>query len=199
VNLALFDFDGTITSTDSFTPFLRFAASRPRLAFGTALLGPMIAAYRAGLIHAPRMRGAAAWVAFRGRHEQEVMQFGARYAETLAHQVRPRAREQLQWHQRNGDRAVVVSASLSVYLRPFCDALGVELICTELEAERGVLTGRYAGGDCTGNEKARRVLARHDLSRYADVYAYGDTEEDQALLALASKRFYRWRELPQSA
>jgi phosphatidylglycerophosphatase C len=199
VNLALFDFDGTITTTDSFAPFLRFAASRRRLVFGTALLGPMIAAYRAGLIRAPRMRGAAAWVGFRGRPEQEIVRLGARYAETLIHQVRPRAREQLRWHQRNGDRIVVVSASLSVYLRPFCDTLGAELICTELEARRGVLTGRYADGDCTGNEKARRVLARHDLSRYADVFAYGDTQEDQALLALASRRFYCWRELPSSA
>ncbi len=62
-----------------------------------------------------------------------------------------------------------------------------------------MLTGRYADGDCTGDEKARRVLIHHDLSRYADVYAYGDTEGEQPLLALASRRFYCWSELPRSA
>ena len=66
---------------------------------------------------------------------------------------------------------------------------------TELESRRGVLTGRYLGGDCTGAEKARRVRARYDLGRYPIIYAYGDTHEDRELLDLASKRYFRWREV----
>ncbi len=57
------------------------------------------------------------------------------------------------------------------------------------------MTGEYAGGDCTGAEKARRVRERYDLSRYPVVYAYGDTPEDYELLRLASKRYFRWQEL----
>ena len=93
---------------------------------------------------------------------------------------------------------VVVSASLDVYLRPWCAGLGLQLICTELEARSGTLTGRYTGGDCTGSEKARRVLARYDLRQYSTIYAYGDTTEDHELLGLASKRYFRWREMTTS-
>ena len=195
MNIALFDFDGTVTIKDSFTPFIYFASSRPRIVLGTVLLGPMILGYKLGLIAAPRMRAAIVRVAFRGRRESEVIDLGARYSDTLSALVRPEALERIRWHQANGDVVVVVSASLRAYLSRWCEGHGVGLICSELESKGGVLTGRYAGGDCTGSEKARRVRERHDMKQYAIVYAYGDTKEDRELLSLATKPFFRWQEI----
>ncbi len=93
---------------------------------------------------------------------------------------------------------VVVSASLGAYLRPWCDELALELICSELEQRGEQLTGRYADGDCTAQEKARRVRERYELARYPVIYAYGDTAEDQELLALANERFFRGKALASS-
>jgi phosphatidylglycerophosphatase C len=195
MNLALFDFDGTITTADSFRPFLYFTASRLRLALGTALLAPMIAGYELGLVRDTRMRAAGAWVAFRGRRESEIKELGERYSQKLDALVRPEVLSKLRWHQTNGDTVVVVSASLGAYLDPWCRRTGVDRISTELEAEAGVLTGRYTLGDCTGPEKARRVRERYELARYRTIYAYGDTAEDEELLSLATRRFLRGREL----
>lgn len=195
MNLALFDFDGTVTFEDTFTPFIYFASSRARIALGTVLLGPMILGYKLGLIAAPRMRAAVARVAFQGRRESEVQELGARYSKTLSARVRPEALERIRWHQANGDIVVVVSASLRAYLSSWCEGHGVELFCTELESKDGVLSGRYAGVDCTGSEKARRVLERYDMKRYPIVYAYGDTKEDCELLSLATKPCFRWQEI----
>jgi hypothetical protein len=36
----------------------------------------------------------------------------------------------------------------------------------------------------------------YDLARYSTIFAYGDTREDAELLELATRRYYRWRELP---
>jgi phosphoserine phosphatase len=36
-------------------------------------------------------------------------------------------------------------------------------------------------------EKARRISSQFDLSRYPEVYAYGDTSEDLEMLALAHR------------
>lgn len=195
MNLALFDFDGTVTFKDTFTPFIYFASSRSRIALGTSLLGPMILGYKLGLVPTPRMRAAVARFAFRGRREAEVNEIGGRYSATLAAVVRPEALERIRWHQSNGDVVVMVSASLGTYLRGWCEGIGVERICTELESRNGVLSGKYAGGDCTGGEKARRVRERYDLTRYPVVYAYGDTKEDDELLSLATKPFFRWKEV----
>jgi phosphatidylglycerophosphatase C len=196
MDLALFDFDGTITTQDTFRPFLSFAGGRARLVLGTALLGPMVVGYELGWVHASRMRAAAAYLCCRGRSERELRELGARYGETLARLFRPEALERIRWHKERGDTVVVVSASLRPYLEDLCGGLGVELVCTELEVRRKVLTGRYLGGDCTGPEKARRVRAAYDLARYSTVHAYGDTREDAEFLELATRRYYRWRELP---
>jgi phosphatidylglycerophosphatase C len=197
-NLALFDFDGTITHSDTFTPFIHFSASRLRKVLGITLLLPLILLYELGLLPATKMRAAAAFMAFIGRTAAEVNELGSRYAEGFAHVLRREALDKIRWHQARGDEVVVVSASLHPYLRAFCDEQGVALICTRLQQSGDKLTGRYESGDCTGSEKARRVRAAYDLRRYPVIYAYGDTPEDDELLALATRRFFRWRELTSS-
>jgi phosphatidylglycerophosphatase C len=195
-NLALFDFDGTITFKDSFTPFIFYAVEPTRMALGKVVLSPMIAAYKLGLVRTSRMRTTVVGFGFRGRREADVREMGLSYArEKLSAITSPRALERIEWHKARGDAVVVVSASLDVYLSAWCKEAGVDLICTELEARGGMLTGRYRHGDCTGKEKARRVRERYDVRAYEVVYAYGDTKEDDAMLALAHKRFFRWHEV----
>ena len=90
---------------------------------------------------------------------------------------------------------VIVSASLDVYLDPWCEAIGVERICTELDVRNGRLTGRYRQGDCSGQAKVRRIREQYDLSQYSVIYAYGDTSEDREMLELAHRRYCRWAEV----
>ena len=90
---------------------------------------------------------------------------------------------------------MVVSASLDAYLVPWCRPLGLDLICTELEISDGRLTGRYVQGDCWGDEKVRRIRERLTLDDYDTVYAYGDTEDDRAMLDLADRKYFRWQEV----
>lgn len=105
------------------------------------------------------------------------------------------ALERIAWHKGRGDVVVVVSAALDVYLEPWCRALGVDVICTRLEVRDGRRTGRYLRGDCCGNEKARRIRERYTLSEFETVYAYGDTEEDRAMLAMADRQYFQWQEV----
>ncbi|MGE0864620.1 MAG: HAD family hydrolase [Vicinamibacterales bacterium] len=191
MNLALFDFDGTITRSDSWTPFMRLATGHARKAIGYVVLLPIGAGYYAGLVAGRTARPLYARVAFRGVEATPVRDLGRRYAaEMLPRTVRPRALEQIAWHKSKGDTVVVVSASLAAYVQPWCEKAGVGCIATELEERRGRLTGRYLGGECTGAEKAARIRQRYDLGQFAEVFAYGDTAEDRDMLALANRRFY---------
>jgi HAD superfamily hydrolase (TIGR01490 family) len=196
MNLALFDFDGTITKSDTFSGFLRFAVRRHRVVLGAIPLSPVIACYRLGLISAHQARPIVSRVGFQGESAFRIREIGRRYAaEVLPRVIRRQALERIHWHQGQGDTVVVVSASLDAYVGPWCDSVRVERICTELEEHNGRLTGRYRHGDCAGAAKARRIRERYDLSRYALVYAYGDTSDDREMLDLADRKFYRWREI----
>src|SRR5690348_15897270 len=91
-SLALFDFDGTITSNDTWTPFVRMAARPERMKFGRLLLLPVAVGYRMRIVSASRGRQAAMRVAFNGDDPERLRKLGAEYAaEVLPTTVRPEA------------------------------------------------------------------------------------------------------------
>jgi HAD superfamily hydrolase (TIGR01490 family) len=196
MDLALFDFDGTLTTGDTVTPFCRFAIPARRAVLAGLLISPALVAHRLGVLSTPSTRRIVARAGFQGARASVVRALGQAYAsEVLPAAVAPRAMDRLQWHRHRGDTVVVVSAGLDVYLAPWCERQGVSLICSELEERAGRLTGRYRRGDCSGRTKALLVRCTFDLKRFATVYAYGDSGEDREMLDLAQRRYYRWKEI----
>jgi phosphatidylglycerophosphatase C len=196
MNLALFDFDGTITTGDTFIPFLRYSARPVKLALGAVALSPLFVGYKLGVVSGSAGRPIAARFAFRGEPATLIRDRGRRYArDVLPRVIRWEATQRLDWHKKQGDRVVVVSGSLDVYLNTWCESVGVEGISTILEEKNDVLTGRYIHGDCSGAEKVRRIRARHDLSAYARIYAYGDTNDDREMMSIAHEAYYCWRRI----
>lgn len=196
MDLALFDFDGTITEHETFPGFVRATVDRRRLRWGGWLLAPYVLGYRLGWVSGQSVRRRIVAFAYRGRSEVEVRAAAREHLQAVvARQLRPQALERIAWHRQRGDRVVVVTANLELFVSDWCEQQGLEYLCSHLEVRDGVLTGRYLGHDCCGPEKSRRVRERIVLDDYASVYAYGDTAEDRELLALADRRFYRWHEL----
>ena len=196
MNLALFDFDGTITTREMFPDFMRFSVAPRRLAAGKVLLAPWIGGYRMGVVSGNSVRSRIVHFGFRGVPEASVREAGHAFArDVLPGVVRPVALDRIHWHQAQGDRVVVVSGSLDVYLSHWCEQQGVELICSRLESADGRLTGCYLGAQCVGEEKSRRVRESCGLDAFDAVYAYGDTYEDLEMLSLADKKYYRWQEV----
>lgn len=192
MDLALFDFDGTLTTHDTMPDFVRRSVPRSRLFYGQLVLAPLVIGYRAGWVSGTRVRRAVVRMAYRGMPAAALATAGREYAEhTLPHVLRPEAMARLAWHLARGDEVAVVSGGLDVYLAPWCARHGLELLCSSLQQDRGVLTGRYHGEQCVLEEKARRVRARYDLGGFTTIHAYGDTTEDRALLDLASRGWYR--------
>ena len=194
MDLALFDFDGTITDRETMPGFMRVAVRPLRMVVGQALLLPAILGYRAGLVSGVAVRAAICRFGFRRVPAHEVEAHGERFArDVLPGTLRPEAMARIAWHKARGDQVVVVSGGLDVYLRPWCQAHGVELLSSSLEQRDGRLTGRYRGKQCVRHEKARLVREHYHPARFSRVFAYGDTPEDRELLALAHEPYYRWQ------
>lgn len=195
-NLALFDFDGTITTRDTFTPFIYFAVAPLRLKLGMIFLFPVLLGYKLRLLHARIARSCISRVGFSGRAVADIKQLGARYfQQEITKVLRPNALQRIKWHKDSGDTVVIVSASLDSYLSEWCRQQSLDLICTELEAKGSLLTGCYIQGDCSGVEKVKRIRERYDLRSFQHIYAYGDTLDDEPMLALADKKYFRWQEV----
>ncbi len=175
---------------------MRAVAPPGRVAWGVPLLAPLVLGYRSGIVPGSVIRAAAVRLALSGVREAAAREAARHFCDqVIAASLLPVAMQRIAWHQARGDTVVVVSGAFDLYLSHFCRAHGLGLICSALEVERGLLTGRYRGAQCVGAEKARRVRDAYDLSGFARVYAYGDTREDRDLLALAHERHYRWQQV----
>lgn len=196
-DLALFDFDGTLTRCETFPPFVRAAVSPLRRRLGVPCLAPVVAGYRLGWVSGVTVRAAVVRVALTGMpvatFEAHARRFVGQALPTL---LRPQAAARLDWHRARGDTVAVVSGNFEGLLRPWCETQGIACLASALEARDGRLTGRYLGAQCVGEEKARRVRAAYALDAFDRIHAYGDSVEDFALLALAHERHYRGRPLP---
>ncbi|MCW4453715.1 HAD-IB family hydrolase [Flavobacterium sp. MXW15] len=191
MELALFDFDHTVTTCDTYGRFLRRVATPEQLAQARWKVGPWLLAYKLGLISAEAIRARVTRLTFSGRHAGDIAELASAYAhQVLPELVRPEMLQQIQWHKAQQHTVAIVSGSLDLYLRPWCEQHGLQLICNRLESDGDRLTGRYAGGDC-GPHKVARIQQLFDLGRFQRIHAYGDSREDKPMLALAHERWYR--------
>lgn len=192
--LALFDFDGTLCKKDSFTGFMFYAHSHLHIIKQGLMISPWILAYYAKSYPAHLMRPKLYQALFKNTSADQINHLAHDYAQNLLRFLDPELLHQLHSHQRRGDHIVVVSASLDLYLQPLCQHLGIELLCSEVEIKNDRLTGFYASKDCSNEQKVIRILEKYDLSHYSHVYAYGNSEEDLAMLELADTAHYVGRD-----
>jgi len=194
MDLALFDFDGTITHRETMPDFMHAAVRPYRLLPGKLFVAPLVIGYKAGVVPGSVIRAVICYLGFCNVPTRELEVRGKRFAtQTLPKVLRPEAMERIAWHKARGDTVVVVSGGLDVYLSHWARAHGVHLVCSALAHKHGRLTGRYRGKQCVRAEKARMVHALFPPEKYQRIYAYGDTAEDRELLALAHEPYYRWQ------
>jgi phosphatidylglycerophosphatase C len=183
--IVAFDFDGTLTTRDSFTAFLRWRAGAGRYAAGLVKLSPAALLYLFNRDRG-RIKAAAAREFIGGLSRNEIAAEAREFAENHARKLlRPDAVRTWRKWQAAGARLVIVTASPEITVAPFARGLGADaLIGTRLDFDdQDRFTGRLASANCRGPEKVRRLREAFgdDMALEA---AYGDTGGDKEMLAL---------------
>jgi phosphatidylglycerophosphatase C len=202
MEVAAFDFDGTLTRSDTLLPFLRRGLGWPRFLWALFLSAPWLAAYALRLMSNHRAKARLLKTSLGGRTLSEIEKWSSdlvtRY---LPLQWDPDTLERLQEHQRQGHRCVIVSASPGIYLHRVGQLLKMDaVICTELEVARDALTGQMSTPNCHGEEKVRRLrawLEEQVGQKPVILHAYGDTRGDVPMLNLADWAWYKGQAWPR--
>ena len=194
MKLALFDFDGTITTKDSFLHFLWYV-DKFRFIQTCLIYFPKIVLYKVGKFPNQQLKELFLEKLLGGMSQDELDVLADAYCrEIIPGMIRYQFWQQLAFHQNNGDTVAVVTASPTFMLSAWCREQRIDLIGTRIEIDkRGRVTGKLMGRNCMGEEKVRRIKMRYDIESYEELYAYGDTESDHPMLALApaANRFYK--------
>ena len=192
MRLALFDFDGTITTKDSMVKFIQYAVGKRKYYFGLLRLSPMLMAYKLNLYPNDKAKERLLAYFFKKITIKEFQEIVIGYDKNeLDKIVRKEAIAKILWHKKQGDEVVVVSASMECWLKLWCDRQNIKLIATKLEIENGKFTGKFATPNCYGEEKVTRLQELYPTEQYSHIYAYGDSRGDRELLKLADEAFYK--------
>jgi phosphatidylglycerophosphatase C len=190
--LVAFDFDGTLTTHDSFTAFLKWRVGA--MAYYGEMVRMIPAAFRYLLNRDKgKIKAAAIRVYLKGLPREMLEQEAAEFAAVMAPiMLRPDALKVWRRHRNDGARMVIVSASPESIVAPFARGLGADLLIASqiaFDKEDRVGNGLY-GRNCRGPEKAHRLKEVFGEGVQLSA-AYGDTDGDKEMLELSEEKFMR--------
>lgn len=188
-NIAAFDFDGTLTTRDSFLTFIKWACGPVSYYTGFLSSAPQLILM---LLHLyPNWKAKERIFAhfFKGWQYSWFRALGEEFASVLDTMRNEATIQRLQEHVERGHTVYIVSASMPEWIAPWCSKLGVNhVLATEVEVDdNGRLTGRFKTPNCYGQEKVNRLLQAEPHREDYLLTAYGDSRGDRELLALADE------------
>ena len=190
--LALFDFDGTITKKDSFFEFIKYYKGLRRFYTGIIILSPFLFLYKVGIIKNWWTKELVFTYFFQNEpyyvFKKRCKEFSSNVIPEL---INPAALVSIKNHIKNDDRVIIVTASFEDTLIDWCESMQLELVGTKILIKDGLVTGKIEGKNCYGIEKVTRLNQHIDLSKFSEIYAYGDSHGDLPMLELADHKFYR--------
>jgi HAD superfamily phosphoserine phosphatase-like hydrolase len=171
----VYDFDGTIYAGDSTVDFFLFALKCnpslicyvPRQAWGFLLYG---------LKRISKTELKEYFFSFLSGLDAEKL------AEDFWNQNQHRIYKWYLDQQQPDD--IIISASPKFLLQPICNRLGIHhLIASKVDPE----TGMFAGENCRGQEKVRRLESEYNVNHIDSFYS--DSLSDRPLAGIADKAF----------
>lgn len=111
--------------------------------------------------------------------------------ERLPGLIRKSMGKKIRGYIKSGVEVVIVTASASQWVKYWASENGCDLIASKMEIRNGMITGKLTGRNCNYEEKAKRIKEKFDLSAFSEIYVYGDSSGDKAMLKLATHPFYK--------
>lgn len=191
--LAVFDFDGTITTKDTLLEFIQFVFGRNKLYFAFVLYSPLLIAMKLKVYPNYKAKQKILSYFFKGMGYQEFKRYGKDFAKEIDKMVRPLALDRINKYKNQGVATYVVSASVCDWVAPWCSENNIDVVLgTRLEVNKeGKLTGRLSTRNCYGVEKVNQLKeVLGDLSSY-EIHGYGDSSGDKELLEISAYSEYK--------
>lgn len=191
-----FDFDGTLTTSDTLLEFIKYAKGRGRFLMVFLMYSPLLVLMKLHLYPNWKAKQQIFAHLFAGMRIEKFDALCHGFAEENQHLLRPKGITLMHEALVAGAQVFIVSASIDNWVRPFFDIRnlkGVQVLGTQIEVEDGKLTGNFKSNNCYGKEKVHRIaeaLKSFERSEY-EIEAFGDSRGDKEMLAFADKGHFK--------
>lgn len=189
--VAVFDFDGTITTKDTLLEFIKYSCGLYKFYIGILVFSPILFLMKLNIY--PNYKAKQKFFSwfFKGKEYTEFVNLGKSFSSVINKLYRESTIKCLNTLRAEGADIYVISASIEEWVSPYCSQLGVKkVICTKVDVKDGKLTGRFSTKNCYGKEKVNRLLEIEPNRSEYYLYAYGDSRGDKEMLEYADESVY---------
>lgn len=189
--LVFFDFDGTLTHTDSTQTFAQLL-DKGTLRLKSRVISLALGAARFRMMTNHQLKVLFSRLFFRGRPTAEIREVAMRFAADYLPGLQDDSlRRRLDAHRDAGDDVHLVSANFTVLLRPLQEIWGIAgIVGTEVGTAGPTHSGTLLGRSCHGPEKVRRLREAFGRDALAAAAAYGDSRADLPLLRCVAEGYF---------
>lgn len=191
-SIAVFDFDGTLTRDDTLILFIRHVVGKCGFWLAIVKCFPWLLAFKLKLYPNWKAKQKLFATCFKGMEYNNFVECGTTFAAVHSNLLRVEAIEALEKHLNAGNKVYIVTASMEEWVRPLLAKYpSLLFITTTPECMDGRLTGCFASPNCYGVEKVRRFILNEPFRDEYELFVYGDSAGDKALLKMADNAYYR--------
>lgn len=193
MDLALFDFDGTIIRGDSFIKFIRYIRGDYFFIKKIHFVLLVILLLKLKILTPKRAKELILEKFLNGVSRMDIIMKSKKFIEHLDSSMYKGVVEKLNWHKSQNHRIIVVTASCDIWVKPWAEKYNLELVSTKLEFIDDKFTCKIIGENCNGIFKVI-MLKKYvkNLAEYTNIFAYGNSNGDKEMLNIANFRFYKY-------
>ncbi|MDE6371509.1 MAG: HAD-IB family hydrolase, partial [Duncaniella sp.] len=192
--IAIFDFDGTLTTKDTFIEFAKYSVGWGCLIKGIIKSLPWLLAWKLHLIAGGKAKEQLFSQLYKGMSLTTFEEYCLNFADRISKIERRNLVEYLHSHLKKKDQVFIVSASFPEWIIPWAKRHGISENCiigTGIETDNyDILTGKFSTPNCNEAEKVKRVREYIPYLSDCEIYAYGDSSGDRAILNVADHPFW---------
>ena len=203
-----FDFDGTLTTSDTLLEFIKYAKGRSRFLMVFLMYSPLLVLMKLHLYPNWKAKQRIFAHLFAGMRIEKFDALCRGFAEENQHLLRPKGITLVHEALVAGAQVFIVSASIDNWVRPFFEIRnlkGIQVLGTQIEVVDGKLTGRFKTRNCYGEEKVNRIIQtltttqapggdtvpQNSIRSQYEIEAFGDSLGDKEMLAFAHQGNYK--------
>ena len=190
-----FDFDGTLTTSDTLLEFIKYAKGRSRFLMVFLMYSPLLVLMKLHLYPNWKAKQRIFAHLFAGMRIEKFDALCRGFAEESQHLLRPKGITLVHEALVAGAQVFIVSASIDNWVRPFFEIRnlkGIQVLGTQIEVVDGKLTGRFKTRNCYGEEKVNRIIQtltttqapggdtvrQNSIRSQYEIEAFGDSRGD---------------------
>lgn len=191
MELFAFDFDKTITKSDTILPICRFLTEYYNSIFLFRLIQFNFILFRLRLISSKKFKEKIVLLLLKGKSiddiENIVSEFITTYIDELFNQ---KIIDLIKKEKNSGSTVIIVSSNLELFVKPVKKIFSIDQVYgTKIKSCNSIIGEGIEGENCSGIRKAEIVNELKSKYQFENVIAYGDSKGDFDMLRLADESY----------